>query len=129
MSKKIILIAEDEPYIREVVKAMVNEIGDFEIVEAAGAGELVDFARKVRPDLIITDVIMPDNDAYHALGELKKEDDFKDIPVIFESALMSDRAVFETMAPPGPVKFLVKPFKFDELTKAVKEMLSLGDKE
>ncbi len=124
MSKKIILIAEDEPYVREVIKAMVKEIGDFEIVEASDAGELVDFARKVHPDLIITDVIMPDNDAYHALAELKKEDKFKNTPVIFESALMSDRAVFETLAPPGPVMFLVKPFKFDELTKAVNKMLS-----
>ena len=123
MSKKIILIAEDEPYVREVIKAMVNELGNFEIVEASDAGELVDFARKARPDLIITDVIMPDNDAYHALRELKKEDEFKDIPVIFESALMSDRAVFETMAPPGPAMFLVKPFKFDEFVKAVNKML------
>ncbi len=123
MSKRIILIAEDEPYIREVIKAMVNELGNFEIVEASDAGELVDFARKARPDLIITDVIMPGNDAYHALGELKKDEEFKNIPVIFESALMSDRAVFETMAPPGPAMFLVKPFKFDEFAKAVKKML------
>ncbi|MBA3053173.1 MAG: response regulator, partial [Candidatus Omnitrophica bacterium] len=112
MSKKIILIAEDEPYIREVIKAMLDEIGNFEIIEASDAGELVDFARKVHPDLIITDVIMPGNDAYHALGELKKDEEFKNIPVIFESALMSDRAVFETHAPPGRSFFLVKPFKF-----------------
>ncbi|MFH2085154.1 MAG: response regulator, partial [Candidatus Omnitrophota bacterium] len=95
----------------------------FNILEAANAGELADLARKVRPDLIITDVIMPDEDAYHALAELKKDPEFKDIPVIFESALMSDRAVFETMAPPGPAVFLVKPFKFDEFTEAFKKML------
>ncbi|PKN00346.1 MAG: hypothetical protein CVU78_01445 [Elusimicrobia bacterium HGW-Elusimicrobia-2] len=123
MSKRVILIAEDEPYIREVLKAMVNELGDFNILEAANAGELADLARKVRPDLIITDVIMPDEDAYHALAELKKDPEFKDIPVIFESALMSDRAVFETMAPPGPAVFLVKPFKFDEFAEAFKKML------
>ncbi|MDO9512997.1 MAG: response regulator [Elusimicrobiota bacterium] len=123
MAKRVILIAEDEPYIREVLKAMVNELGDFNILEAANAGELADLARKVRPDLIITDVIMPDEDAYHALAELKKDPEFKDIPVIFESALMSDRAVFETMAPPGPAVFLVKPFKFDEFTEAFKKML------
>ena len=123
MSKKIILIAEDEPYIGEVLKAMVNELGDFDVLEASDAGELADMARKARPDLIITDVIMPDNDAYHALAELKKDPEFKDIPVIFESALMSDRAVFEAMAPEGPSMFLVKPFKFDELAAAVKRML------
>ncbi|MCD6413057.1 MAG: response regulator transcription factor [Elusimicrobia bacterium] len=118
--KKLILIADDEPYVREAIRAMVEELGDFDIVEAEDGRSLIDIAKRIRPDLIITDIVMPDIDAYHAIRELKADKNFRDTPVIFQSAMVKDKIVFETLKPPGPSAFLVKPFKFDEL----KEILS-----
>ena len=121
--KKTILVAEDEPYVREVIHAMTDEIGDFDVVEAENGQQLLELAEKVRPDLIITDVIMPDIDAYHAIDKLKQQPEFRDTPVIFESALVKDREVFETHRPDDRCVFLTKPFKLEELSQAVSQLL------
>ena len=121
--RKVILIAEDEPYVREVIKAMSDEIGDFDTIEAENGAQLIDLAEKSKPDLIITDIIMPDMDAYHAVAKLKKNPEFRDTPVIFESAVMKDISVFETLKPEGRCIFLIKPFKFEELSQAIKQLL------
>ena len=70
---KKILLADDDTVIREVIKAMLEETPDCEIIEAETGKDLIDKAHSVVPDLIISDIIMPGLSGYRAVGELRKE--------------------------------------------------------
>ena len=70
LTKSRILIAEDEPNIREVLH-MQLELNGFEVVEACDGIEAVELAERVRPDVMLLDVMMPRMDGYEALQRLR----------------------------------------------------------
>ncbi len=120
---KKILLADDEPYIREVIRAMLEEDGVYEIVEVETGAQLIELAKQFLPDLIIADVIMPGLSGYRAVGELRKDLRFEDTPVIFNSASIKDKEMHETLKPKGPCYFLMKPFKYQELIPLVRKLV------
>ncbi|MCD6413191.1 MAG: response regulator [Elusimicrobia bacterium] len=109
---KKILIADDEYAVRVLLKTLLK---NYEICEAKDGIELREKAVEFKPDLIITDVIMPGISAWKAIKELREMSEFKDIPVIFASGYVKDKEIFEMHRPAGPSAFLLKPFKKDEL--------------
>ena len=121
---KRILLVEDDPVIREVIRARLEEDGEYEIVEAESGQELIKLAKESPPDLIISDIIMPGLSGYRAVGELRKSKDFEDIPVIFNSASVKDRDMHDTLKPKGPCTFMIKPFKYQDFVPLVKKILN-----
>ncbi|MCD6413021.1 MAG: response regulator [Elusimicrobia bacterium] len=121
---KKILLADDEPYIREVIRAMLEEEGKYEIFEAETGAQLIETAKQVVPDLIVADVIMPGLSGYRAVGQMRKDPRLENIPVIFNSASIKDKEMHESLKPKGPSYFLMKPFKYQELIPLVKKILN-----
>ena len=80
-----ILVAEDEPDIRDLV-AFTLRFAGYEVVSGSNGEEAVELARQEYPDLIILDVRMPRMTGYDACKLIKSEPDLKDVPVIFLSA-------------------------------------------
>ncbi|PIU18710.1 MAG: response regulator [Elusimicrobia bacterium CG08_land_8_20_14_0_20_44_26] len=123
---KKILLVDDDTVIREVIRAMLEELGDCEITEAETGKELILKAKASPPDLIICDIIMPGLSGYRAVGELRKEKKLANIPVIFNSASVKDREMHHMLKPQGPCTFMIKPFKFQEFIPLVKKALDTG---
>ena len=117
-----ILIAEDEPDIRELV-AFTLRFAGHEVVATANGEEAVHQAGQMIPDIILMDVRMPRMTGYDACRIMKSDPILKDIPVVFLSAKGQDSEIQTGMAV-GAEDYLLKPFAPDQLTERVKTILA-----
>ena len=117
-----ILIAEDEPDIRDLV-AFTLRFAGYEVVTASNGEDAVILAPKEVPDLILMDVRMPRMTGYDACRILKANPEMKDIPVVFLSAKGQESEI-QTGLEAGAEEYLLKPFAPDQLTERVRAILS-----
>jgi len=117
-----ILIAEDEPDIRELV-AFTLRFAGHEVTATANGEEAVQQAGKVIPDIILMDVRMPRMTGYDACRLMKADPVLKDIPVVFLSAKGQDSEI-QTGLEVGAEEYLLKPFAPDQLTERVRVILA-----
>lgn len=117
-----ILIAEDEPDIRELV-AFTLRFAGHEVIATSNGEEAVQQAARVVPDLILMDVRMPRMTGYDACRAMKADPMLKDIPVVFLSAKGQDSEIQVGMEA-GAEEYLLKPFAPDQLTERVKVILA-----
>lgn len=117
-----ILIAEDEPDIRELV-AFTLRFAGYEVVAANNGEEAVQTASREVPDLILMDVRMPRMTGYDACRVMKANPDLADVPVVFLSA-KGQEAEIQTGLDAGAEEYLLKPFAPDQLTERVRAILS-----
>lgn len=116
-----ILLVDDEPGLREAVQAYLEDSG-FRVRTAANAQEGWEQLQQARPDLVITDVMMPRVDGYQFLAQLRGDDRFKALPVILLTArgMTGDRIQgYEA----GCDDYIAKPFDPDELVVRVENLL------
>ena len=110
-----IAVADDEPRLRDWFRRILPLLGH-ELVAAVETGrELVEQCRATKPDLIITDIKMPDMDGIDAAAEIYKE---QAIPVILVSAY-HDANLLERAEADHIMAYLVKPIKQAHLEPAI----------
>ncbi len=119
-----ILIVDDTPNNLSVLRQMLTEQGHR--VRPAISGEIaLKTVRADLPDLILLDIVMPEMNGYEVCRHLKAQDETKEIPIIFISALneMEDkiRAFSE-----GGVDYISKPFHSEEVLARVSTHLTLS---
>jgi CheY-like chemotaxis protein len=114
-----ILICEDEPTLRELVRATLGP--GYEFVEAVDGDEAAQLIREVRPSLIVLDLMLPRVSGLELLGDLRADESLRDTPVVVLTAWShaEDAALVA-----GADRFLAKPFEPDELKSAVDELLA-----
>jgi DNA-binding response OmpR family regulator len=117
-----ILIAEDEPDIRELVTFMLRFAG-YEVVAASNGEDAVRTASREVPDLVLMDVRMPRMTGYDACRLMKANPDLRDVPVVFLSAKGQESEI-QTGLDAGAEEYLLKPFSPAELTNRVRGILS-----
>jgi len=117
-----ILIAEDEPDIRELV-AFTLRFAGHEVTATPNGEEAFKQATQIIPDIILMDVRMPRMTGYEACRLMKAEPALKDIPVVFLSAKGQDSEI-QTGLDAGAEEYLLKPFAPDQLTERVKAILA-----
>jgi two-component system alkaline phosphatase synthesis response regulator PhoP len=117
-----ILIAEDEPDIRDLV-AFTLRFAGYEVVTCSNGEEAVELANKELPDLILLDVRMPRLTGYDACKKIKENPQLKDIPVVFLSAKGQESEIQSGMEA-GAEEYLLKPFAPDQLTDRVRSILA-----
>src|SRR3954447_21061852 len=118
-----ILIADDESLIRLDLREMLTHLG-YEVIAEAGDGRTaVDLAKRMRPDLLIMDIQMPDLDGIAAAEELTRE---KIAPVVLLTAY-SDQVLVERAREAGVVGYVVKPFREAELMPVIEVAMARFD--
>jgi CheY-like chemotaxis protein len=116
-----ILIAEDEPDIRDLVAFTLQFAGHTTIAVSNGA-EAVETAKRELPELILMDVRMPRMTGYEACQAMKADPVTANIPVVFLSAKGQEAEIRSGMDA-GAVEYLLKPFAPMELSAKVAELL------
>ncbi len=121
MASGHILLVDDEPGLREAVQAYLEDSG-FTVEAAANAIEGWEKLQRSTPNLVITDVMMPQVDGHQFLKQLRGDDRFKALPVVFLTArgMTSDRILGYQS---GCDAYLSKPFDPDELVAMVTNLL------
>ena len=79
---KHILVVDDNPSSRELVKFALELEADYEIEEAADGHDAISRIRHVRPDLILMDIQMPEMDGYETLRQIRAHPACKLVPVV-----------------------------------------------
>lgn len=125
MDKKKILIVEDEPEMRSLLVLELETEG-YEVTQAEDGQAAMDMLFQTRPDLIISDVLMPKKDGNKLLKELRQSSFGKDIPFIILTARAAMRDYFEVMAVDA---FFEKPFKIEDLIAKIKDLLETHGQE
>ncbi|MEW6491211.1 MAG: response regulator transcription factor [Cyanobacteriota bacterium] len=117
-----LLLVDDEPGIRVAVKDYLEEVGGFAVQVASHADEAWQMMQQKTPDLVISDIMMPQVDGYQFLKKLREDPRFKSLPVVFLTArgMTSDRIQGYAA---GVDAYLPKPFDSDELVAIVKNLL------
>jgi PAS domain S-box-containing protein len=119
-----ILLADDNADMRGYVRRLLTSTG-YE-VEAVGDGLTALRAAQARkPDLVVTDVMMPELDGYGLLKRIRADADLRQVPVIFLSARAGEEARIEGMHA-GADDYLIKPFSARELLARVDAHLRLA---
>lgn len=116
-----ILIAEDEPDIRDLVEFTLKYAGH-QVVTAINGAVAVEIVPKEMPDLILMDVRMPKMTGYEACRALKGIESVAHIPVVFLSAKGQESEIEEGLGA-GAYEYILKPFAPDQLIRRVQEIL------
>jgi DNA-binding response OmpR family regulator len=117
-----IVIAEDEPDIRELI-AFTLRFAGYEVITGSNGEEGYELTKKERPDLAMFDVRMPKMTGYDACKKVKADREIAHIPVIFLSAKGQENEIEQGLAA-GAEEYLLKPFAPDQLTDRVKAVLA-----
>ena len=121
MSVKTILLVDDDPDIREIVKIVLEDRGTT-IFEASGGFEGLKIAQEKHPSLIILDWMMPGMEGIHVARALRREAGTEDIPIIMLTSRDSETD-FEQGRQAGVFAYLVKPFSPLQLVNTVESAL------
>ena len=110
-----IIVADDEPDMQEFFKEALERLG-YEVVHIAGNGaELIEFAKRLKPDLVLTDIKMPDVDGLDAAAAIYED---RPVPVVVVSA-HHERALIERAQEKHILAYLVKPIREAALAPAI----------
>jgi CheY-like chemotaxis protein len=121
--RKTVLIADDVTENRAVLVDLLHPLG-FTVIEAANGHEALEKAIKVRPDLVVTDIVMPGMDGREATRRIRELPQLSSVPVIAVSARPSARAdVAATKR--GADAFLIKPLRTEEVLRNIASLLEL----
>jgi len=112
-----ILIAEDEPSLRENLQWML-ELEGFEVLAACDGLEALAMAQSHKPDLVLTDVMMPGLDGFGLVKALRENPGSSTLPIIMLTA-RADRTDTRTGMNLGADDYLTKPCRREELLEAV----------
>jgi len=118
-----ILVVEDDLAIAQMVKLILGKHGH-ELRHVMNGEEALEMLLTWRPDLIISDVMMPGLDGFALIKRLKEYPDLADIPIIFVTALSQVEQVSQGLNM-GAVDYLPKPFRAMELEARVNNALRL----
>ena len=123
LDMKKILIIEDNVELRENTAELLG-LENYEIITANNGKCGIELALRHRPDLIISDVTMPELDGFDVLKALRKFISTKRTPFIFLTARSEkgDRRIGEEL---GADAYFTKPFDVDELLKTVSDKLAI----
>ncbi len=116
----LVLVVEDHPQMRNYIRQQIET--DYRVLEAGDGMEAWEALQKERPDLILSDVMMPRMDGFQLLSTLRADPATEDIPVIMLTARAAreDRLHALTI---GVDDYLIKPFDEEELTARIRYSL------
>ncbi len=117
-SGRLVLVVDDEPDIREIIRFYLEEAG-YRVIEADRGEQALALAQEHQPDLITLDIMMPGMDGLEASKRLKENPLTRNIPIMILSIVADKSRCLQ-----GIAGFLTKPFEREELLSAVSDILA-----
>lgn len=121
---KSILIVEDSATTRAMIRALLEDAGDFETVEAGTGFDALKKLPTQGFDLIITDINMPDINGLELINFVKNDPRYEKIPLIIVSTEKSEEDRIRGLSL-GASAYVTKPFKAKDLQETVKKVLKI----
>ena len=120
INKKRVLIVDDEPVVRQLVRQMLSK--DYNVLEAQNGEEAISIARSQKPDTILMDMLMPKMDGLTACYIIKTSRTTRAIPVVMLTAIgyeLNKKLSRDVMGADG---YITKPFTREALLQAISQL-------
>jgi DNA-binding response OmpR family regulator len=114
-----VLICDDEPSLRELIRVSLD--GAYSFAEADDGEMSLEIARRLKPDVVILDIMMPRRNGLDVLSELRRDEGLAATAVI---VLTAQPAMRDAALSRGADVVMVKPFEPHQITAAVAEVLA-----
>lgn len=121
-----ILVVEDDKDLRNDISEILSE-AEFNVLQAGNGKEAIDIIKESVPDLVVSDIMMPNLDGYGLLDYFQNEPILENVPFIFLSAKSTENDLRFGMNK-GADDYLTKPFRAKDLVNAVQTRLSKKNK-
>ena len=118
---KKILIADDEHKIIMTLEYAFRKAG-YEVFIARDGSEVLEILKTEIPDIILLDIMMPNIDGYTTLAEIRKNDAYRNIKVIFLSAKTGEADIAKGLEM-GADAYVTKPYSIKKLTEQVENLI------
>jgi two-component system response regulator VicR len=122
-NKKKVVCVEDEPEIIDLIRLILGRKG-FDLTGATGGLEGLDTIRRVKPDLVLLDLMMPDMDGWEVYQQMKADPELKNIPVIVVTAKAQSIDKILGLHIAKVDDYVTKPFGPQELLQSVERVLA-----
>lgn len=118
----VILIVEDDADVRSFIRSSIDH--QYRVVEAINGKDGIELAKKIIPDLIISDVMMPETDGFQLCRHLKTNIDTSHIPIILLTARAGEESVVQGLKT-GADDYITKPFNTKILITRIQNLIDL----
>ena len=122
MAKPRVLIVEDEPHIVLSLEFLLEREG-YESAAATDGEEGLALVRRLRPDVVLLDVMLPKRNGYEVCRALKADPELRAIPVIMLSAKGQEVEILKGLEL-GAAAYVTKPFGNAEILEAIRAVLT-----
>jgi len=123
--KAVVLVADDDPAIRLVIRHAMQQNG-YHVIEASNGLEAVQFSIRQIPDLILMDAVMPEMDGFRATQEIRKIEACDDTPILIATSLDDDASIARAFNV-GACDYITKPFNWSVLKHRVHRMIQAAN--
>jgi len=128
MGKQVrILIADDDPDVREFLKLILQETS-YDLIFAANGEEVMEKIGQQIPDLLVLDLLMPKKDGFEVIKELKKEPEYSKIPILILTSVKKEaserRYELETGLSLDVDDYVEKPINPQDFIHRIEKILS-----
>jgi CheY-like chemotaxis protein len=123
MSKKRILVVDDEPSITRLLKLNLEQTHLYEVREENRSAHALDAARQFEPDLVISDVMMPEVGGGEFAAQLREDPALRRVPVIFLTAAVRKEELGGPEAVIAGRLYIAKPLNVKSLLAAIERIL------
>jgi len=118
-----VLVVDDRREDLYLLQKMLEKEG-FEVVPAANGREALEAVKGSLPDLVLSDILMPEMDGYQLLRAFKSDKRLRNIPFVFYTATYTSKKDEELAYSLGASKFIIKPLEHEEFMKVLRGVLS-----
>ena len=122
MGKKKIMIVDDEENILELVKVLLEQEG-FEVLTASSGKECLEKLKKVKPDLILLDIMMPGMTGREVLEKIRENPKTKHLKVAFLTVVRYSEISKKEFKNLNVLDYITKPFDNKDLIRRVKKLV------
>ncbi|MDE2490978.1 MAG: response regulator [Elusimicrobia bacterium] len=120
---KRVLVVDDDDEMRRLLTTILS--GAYEVSAAPDGAAGLELARRVRPDLVVLDLLMPRMHGFEVCRRLREDPELKGVKVLISSSKSYPHDVRTALEETGADGYLVKPFDVDELRGRVADLLGV----
>lgn len=118
--RRVLIVEDDAPILRQIEFTLQSN--GFEVETATTGVEALKAMMRHRPDLLITDIMMPEMDGHELAMSVRADPELKEVPIIMLTARTQDEDMMQGYQS-GTDLYLTKPFDPDELVTFVRRIL------
>lgn len=118
------LVIDDEKPFTKMVQLNLEGTGLYKVLTLNESRKAIQVAREFQPHIILLDVVMPEADGGDVANDLRIRTATKDIPIIFVSAMVSQKESHSGFYESGGEHFLAKPVTTETLSGAIEEVMA-----